>query len=243
MFRGKRAVIVILVVLLLLGAGLGAVLYVKSAYTVRTIYVEGNLHYTEEEIKAIVTDGFLGDNSLYLSWKYRNKGIEGVPFVDVMDVSILAPDTIRITVYEKALTGYVRNLDTYMYFDKDGYVVESSNIRTIGVPQILGLEFDHVVVGEMLPVEDERIFDEILNITRLLKKYSLMADKIVFGLSGDLTVHFGEVKVALGNDEDMLENKLMLLPELLPRLEGKRGLLQMQTYDEDSGKYVFKPER
>lgn len=205
MFRGKRAVIIILVVLLLLGAGLGAALYVRNAYTIRTVYVEGNLHYTEEEIKAIVMDGFLGDNSLYLSWKYKNKGIEGVPFVDVMDVNILAPDTIRITVYEKVLTGYVRILDTYMYFDKDGYVVESSNIRTVGVPQILGLEFDHVVVGEMLPVEDERIFDEILSITRLLKKYSLTADKIVFGQSGDLTVHFGGVRVALGSTPELNE--------------------------------------
>lgn len=50
--------------------------------------------------------------------------------MDVMNVSILAPDTIKITVYEKALAGYVKYLDTYMYFDKDGYVVESSGIRT-----------------------------------------------------------------------------------------------------------------
>ena len=56
--------------------------------------------------------GPLGNNSLYLSLKYRDRGIQDVPFVDVMNVSILAPDTIKITVYEKALAGYVKYLDT-----------------------------------------------------------------------------------------------------------------------------------
>lgn len=238
MFRSKRLGIGILAVLLLLGAGLA---YVKTAYAIHTVYVEGNLHYTEDEIKSIVMEGFMGDNSLYLSWKYKNKGVEGIPFVDVVDVDILAPDTIKIIVYEKALTGYIKYLDSYVYFDKDGYVVESSKIKTIGVPQILGLEFDHVVVGGKLPVQDERIFNEILNITKLLKKYSLTADRIVLGPAGDLTVHFEEIKVALGNDSASLEDKLMLLPQLLPELAGRAGVLQMQTYDEDGGKYVFKP--
>ena len=242
MFRGKRIGIGILIALLVLGAALGGAMYVKTAYTIHTVYVEGNLHYTEDEIKGIVMEGFLGDNSLYLSWKYKNKGIEGIPFVDVVDVSILAPDTIKISVYEKALTGYVRHLNTYVYFDKDGYVVESSAIRTVGVHQIVGLTFGHVVVGEKLPVDDDRVFGEILDITRLLKKYSLIADKIVFDMTGELTLHFGGVKVALGGDEITLEDKLMLLPELLVNLEGKKGTLQMQTYDEDGGKYVFKPE-
>ncbi len=242
MFKSKRTVICILVVFLLLAAGLGAAAYVKAAYTISTVYVEGNVHYTEEEIKAIVMDGFLGDNSLYLSWKYKNKGIEGIPFVDVVDVNILAPDTIKIIVYEKTLTGYVQYLDSCVYFDKDGYVVESSKVRTVGVPQILGMDFDHVVIGERLPVEDDGIFNDILDITRLLKKYDLTANKIVFNALGELLVYFGNVKVALGSDDATLEDKLMLLPGMLPELDGKKGILQMQTYDEDSGRYVFKPE-
>lgn len=242
MSKGKRAIRVLAVAAVLIAVALGGGYYIRNTYTVRTVYVEGNVHYTEDEIKDIVMDGVLGDNSLYLSLKYRNKGIEGIPFVDVMDVSVLAPDTIKITVYEKMLTGYVKYLDTYMYFDKDGYVVESSSVRTAGVPQITGLEFDYIVLGEALPVENSDVFDSILNITKLLKKYVLSSDKIYFSKSGDITVYFDEVKVALGNDTTTLEDKLMLLPELLPSLEGRNGTLQMQTYDESGGKYTFKPE-
>ena len=242
MRRGGRLKIVIPVIVLLLAAALGAGYYITSTYTVNTVYVEGNVHYTEDEIKTIVMDGPFGNNSLYLSAKYKNKGIKGVPFVDVMDVTILAPDTVRITVYEKVLTGYVKHLGTYLYFDKDGYVVESSSVKTAGVPQIIGLDFDHVAVGEPLPVENPEVFGSILNITKLMEKYQLEAEKISFRNSGDITVYFQNVKVSLGNDSVTLEDKLMMLPNLLPSLEGMSGTLQMETYVENGGRYTFQPD-
>ena len=242
MYKRKKFGVILLVIAVLAVILLGGGYYIKTTYTVSTVYVEGNVHYTEDEIKDIVMSGFLGDNSLYLSLKYRNKGIEGVPFVDTMDVKVLAPDTIKIIVYEKVLTGYVRFMDTYMYFDKDGYVVESSSIRTAGVPQVTGLKFDHVVIGQALPVEDKDIFNKILNVTKLLNKYELKADKLYFNRAGEVTVYFGEVKAALGGESLAMEDKLMLLPELLPSLEGKKGTLQMNTQSEGDGRYTFKPE-
>ena len=243
MYNSGRKIKIFIILLLVLGAALtGGIYYIRETYTVRTVYVDGNLHYTEEEIRDIVMEGPLGDNSLYLSLKYKNRGIAGVPFVDVMDVSILTPDTIRITVYEKAVIGYIRYMDTYMYFDKDGYVVESSSVKTAGIPQITGLVFDHMVIGEALSVDNPEVFGDILNVTKLLNKYELAADKIYFQTSGEITLYFGEVKIALGNDSRYLEDKLMLLPEFLPRLEGETGTLQMEKYDDDAGKYTFKPE-
>lgn len=242
MYKRKKAGVILLVLAVLTAVVLGAGAYMKTTYTVNTVYVEGNVHYTEDEIKEIVMSGALGSNSLYLSLKYKNRGIENVPFVDVMDVKILAPDTIKIIVYEKVLTGYVKYMDTYLYFDKDGYIVESSGVRTVGVPQITGLKFDHAVVGQQLPVEDRDIFNNILNVTKLLRKYELSSEKIYFSSSGDITVYFGQVKVALGNDAATLEDKLQRLPEILPTLEGKCGTLQMSGYDESSGRYTFQPE-
>lgn len=138
MYKKKKAGFLLLGLAVLAAAVLGAGAWISATYTVKTVYVEGNVHYSEEEIKEIVMNGLLGDNSLYLSFKYKNRGVENIPFVDVMDVKVLAPDTIRIVVYEKILTGYIKHMDTYLYFDKDGYVVENSGVRTAGVPQITG---------------------------------------------------------------------------------------------------------
>ncbi|MCH5343568.1 MAG: FtsQ-type POTRA domain-containing protein [Acetatifactor sp.] len=234
-------VIKILIPVIVIAALAGAGVYVISTYTIQNVYVEGNVHYTEEEIQDYVMSGPLGNNSLYLSLYYKDREITNVPFVDGMDVNILSPDTIRISVYEKALAGYVKYLDTYMYFDKDGYVVESSNVMTMGVPQITGLSFDHVILGERLPVESTDVFEHIMDITNLLNKYQLTVDKIYFHSTGAVTIYFEDVKVALGNDYSHLEDKVMLLPEFLPNLKGKSGTLQMENYDNSNGKYTFNP--
>lgn len=242
MYSRRKWIIRILIAVLLFGGAAAGMGYFLSTYTVQTVYVEGNLHYTQEEIQDFVMKGPLGNNSLYLSMKYKDKGVEGIPFVDVMNVSILSPDTIKITVYEKALAGYVKYLDTYMYFDKDGYVVENSSVLTVGVPQITGLSFEHVVLGQPLPVEDQSVFGNILNITKLLTKYELTADKIYFHASGEITIHFGEVRVALGTIDSTLEDKFMLLPNFLSSLEGETGVLQMESYEEGKGYFTFKPD-
>lgn len=219
-----------------------AVVIVKNKYTVKTVYVEGNLHYTQEEIQNFVMQGPLGDNSLYLSFVYRNKGIENIPFVDVMDVNILSPDTIKIVVYEKALAGYIQYMDSYMYFDKDGCVVECSDVKTAGVPQIAGLTFEYMVLGERLPVEDPEVFDSIMELTKLLEKYELQSDKIFFHSSGDITIYFGDIKVALGSDASQLENKMMRLPQILSKLEGKKGTLRMENLTADKTDVSFQVE-
>ena len=240
--RGKTLFIwIFILIVLLLFAG-GVLMWVMDTYTVKNVYVEGNYHYTQEEIKEIVMEGPLGNNSLYLRMKYKSKGVDHIPFVDTMDVSILSPDTIKITVYEKILAGYVEYLDTYMYFDKDGYLVECSGVKTLGVPQVAGITFNHALLGEPLPVEDKGIFDRILSLTKLVGKYELAADKIFFHSGGKVTVYFGDIKVALGSETKNLEDRFMLLHGFLKELEGKKGTLQMENYNPDNGRYTFQPD-
>ena len=198
-------------------------------------------HYTNEEIMEMVMGGRFGNNSLFLSLKYRDKGIEGVPFVETMDVDIEAKDTIRITVYEKALAGYVRYLGRYVYFDKDGIVVETSMEETAGIPQVTGLSFDHVILHEPLPVDKPELFDEILNITQQLAKYSLTADRIYFNSAYEVTLYFGEAKIALGENKD-IDEKIMKLQYILPDLLGKSGTLDMRDYSEDTKTYSFEQD-
>lgn len=228
-------------VLAVLACLLAAALFIQSKYTVTTAYVEGNLHYTNEEIMDIVMGGRLGSNSLYLSLKYKNKSIKGVPFVESMDVAILSPDTIRISVYEKALAGYVEYLGKFLYFDKDGIIVESSEVRTEGIPQVTGLDFNHVVLYERLPVDNEEVFMKILDTTQLLTKYGITADKIYFDKSYEMTLYFDQVKVRIGSSEG-IDEKIMQLRHILPDLEGKKGTIRMENYTESKKTITFELE-
>lgn len=228
------ALMILIMILLWIGN------YLISKYHIETVYVDGNIHYTDDEIKEMIMGGVFGDNSLYLSHKYKNWEAKNIPFIDAVTVEELSPDTIKITVYEKALAGYVKYLDTYMYFDKDGYIVENSSVRTTGIPQIIGLDFSYAVLGQPLPVEDKQIFEDVLTITKLLSKYEITADKIQFE-KGEISLRFGNVRVALGSERSRLENKIMNLPIFLENLVGEKGVLHMETYDETNGKYVFEP--
>ena len=66
-----------IILFMILAAVFGAAAYIDRAYHVEDVQVDGNVHYTAEEIKNIVMSGHFGDNSLYLSWKYRNRDIKG----------------------------------------------------------------------------------------------------------------------------------------------------------------------
>ena len=234
------AVTMIILLLLLTGLILGYTYVIKN-YTVTTVYVEGNVHYTNEEVMDMVMDGYYGNNSIFLAFKYKDRSIEGVPFVEKMDVSVLDPHTIKIEVYEKALAGYVEYLERYMYFDKDGIVVETSLEKTKGIPLVTGLSFDHVILHQPLPVENTEIFNDILSITQLVNKYELMIDKIYFGGNDSITLYFEEVKVALGN-EGNTEEKIMELQYMLPDLAGKKGTLRMENYTEETKTITFEPD-
>ena len=240
MSKRRKWSIILIFVMILIAAALWAGNYVLSKYHVENVYVDGNLHYSDDEIKEMIMGGVLGDNSLYLSYKYKNWEAKNIPFIDAVTVENLSPETIKITVYEKALAGYIKYLDAFMYFDKDGYLIENSSVRTAGIPQITGLSFSYAVLGQPLPVEDERVFGDILTITKLLKKYEISADKIQFE-NGNVTLHFGDVKIALGNERSRLEDKIMNLPKFLDDLKGRKGVLHMETYNDTRGNYVFKP--
>lgn len=218
-------------------------IYIASKYKVEDegITVEGNLHYSREEIIDMVLTDRLSYNSLYLSLKYRNKEIKNIPFIETMSVKVVSQDKITIMVYEKSVAGYVEYMGRYMYFDRDGVVVESSETRTQGIPQVTGVSFDHVVLYEPLPVENSDIFQEILSITQMLSKYEITTDKIYFNEALEITLYFGEVRARLGKGD--LEEKIMRLQYILPQLEGESGVLRLENYTDESQNITFEGDK
>ena len=196
---------------------------------VKAVIVDGNIHYSDDQIAAMVMDGFLGDNTVFLYMKYRDKEIKDVPFIETMSVTIESNDTIRITVFEKSLAGYVEYMDRYIYFDRTGTVVESSQVLTPGIPRVTGLSFDHCVMYEPLPVEDPSLFEKVLDISQLMEKYGLEGDRIHFARDGSLVLFFGDVEVYIGND-DFIDEKMMVLPDIIRQLDGQKGTIDLTEY-------------
>ena len=116
---------------------------------------------------------------------------------------------------------------------KDGVVVESSTDVKEDIPCISGVRFSSLAMYQKLAVENDKIFGRILNITQLLKKYELSPDKIEFGKDLALTLYFGNLKGALGSNDD-LEDKIGRLHDIYSDLESLSGTLHMENYTLDS---------
>ena len=241
MRTNRKAVIILFVMIFLIMLATTLAVVLKYRFSIDTVTVTGNEHYTDQEIIDLVMKGKYGHNSVYLYLKYHNREVESIPFIEQTDIELVSPTEVKITVYEKAVAGYVDYLGRYLYFDRDGIVVESSTRQMEGIPYVTGLHFDHVVLHERLPVDDETVFKEILNITQLLTKYEITTDRIYFDSFDNITLYFDEVRVYLGTS-DHIDEKINKLQYLLPELQGMAGLLHMENYTGEGGTFTFKKD-
>ena len=140
------------------------------------------------------------------------------------------PTSVEIILYEKSLVGYVSYMSSYMYFDKDGIVVESANRGIPGIPEVTGLRFGSIVLYKPLPVESEKIFSMILNLTQALSSNEIPVDRIRYDRDLNATLQIGGISVQLGSTQEM-NGKLTQLKNLLPEIRDKHGTVDLSGYD------------
>jgi len=223
-------------------AGLILVIVLLSV-NISTITVTGNQRYSDEQMTEILFPDRASRNVVYCYLKNRFQEHETIPFVEDYKIAFQDPFSVEVIVYEKSVVGYVSYMSSFMYFDKDGIIVESANNKLEGIPWITGLEFGHIVLYQKLPVESREIFEEILNLTQILSIYNLQVDKIQYNRFGEATLYVADIEVILGSNED-LNGKIATLGDILPELKGRKGTLNLDTYDEtnSSEMYSFKPK-
>ena len=239
-FAGRRKrrlvkAVILLAIILLLTLG---IYYFLQKFTIRNITVDGNTHYTKEEVIDMVMKSPENRISLVLSMKYHNRPITNIAFIQSIEVNVVSADTVHIQVYEKALAGYIEYLGQYMYFDKDGIVVEASSRVAAGIPEITGLKFNSVVLHNALPVGASGVFAEVLEITNLLGKYELKVEKIHFNKDLQITLYMDKVRVSIG-EADKLSEKMMKLRDITPHLKGLSGTLHLENYSSSSDTFIF----
>ena len=247
---------------------LAALLSFINYYSLQNVTVLGNVHYTEEEIKAEVTKGILGNNTWVVSHTRSSFTPDDMELIDQIDVTMKDHHTLQITVQERQLIGYVQYLDCNLYFDSEGRVMDSVireeengtdtadggsealTAEAVGktatsfvaamkeAPRITGLSFTHAQLHEILPVSDDSVFYTILGIARMINKYDINPDEVNFDENMQITLTYGNLTVNLGKDE-LIEEKLTRMAAILPSIEGKSGVLHMEDYTSGTQNIVF----
>ena len=207
------------------------------------VTVTGNERYTKEELTQILFPDQWSRNSLFCFFRDRLQEHVQIPFVEDYEIVFQGPGKVEVIVYEKSVVGYVSYMSSYMYFDKDGIIVESANEALPGVPLVTGLKFGQIVLYQKLPLEKEETFRQILNLTQILSIFELKVDRIQYGSYGDITLYLKEIEVLLGSGGNM-NDKISELNDMLPHLEGRKGILHLEDYDEMEIRagYTFEPK-
>ncbi len=138
---------------LLMMVGIPAFILLTS-FNLETVEVVGAKEYTSEQIKAQVITSSWEQNALYLYLKYEFFSAPRLPFVEKLNVEMNGNHGITIYVYEKMVAGCVEFMGEYLYFDKDGIVVESSSKKLDHIPEIKGLKFSEIILNEKLKVQN-----------------------------------------------------------------------------------------
>lgn len=227
------AFVALILAIAIIVIGFGLLFYVQK------IEVSGNDYTEDKTITETMQKDMLSFNSVYLLVKYRFLKHDTPKSLDSMKVSLKSPWTVKVTVKEKAIIGYLDENGKYAYFDKDGIIVLKSNELREGVPGIEGLDTSNTKLYQKMKVKSSKLLKAILNVAVEVKNYNLTPDRIVCA-DGGIEMYFGDICVKLGSD--VTTEKMAQISPIIAKLTGKSGVLHLEHYEDDSNVITFSEE-
>ncbi|MFW6015599.1 MAG: cell division protein FtsQ/DivIB [bacterium] len=200
----------------------------NNIFKIDTIIIKGNKYYSEEEIiKLINLDHYQNTILYYLT--VDKKEFDKIPFIEMIDIKLTSFQDIEVSVYEKKVIGCIEYMGMYMYIDKDGLIVESSKEQLDDIPIIQGLNFEHLILYDYLPIKDKTIINDILNIIQLLDKYYININTLIILNNKEFTLIKDDLRILLGTKEQINE-KIIKLKDILKdsNLENEKGELNLK---------------
>lgn len=219
---------------------LGGSLVITSKFKLKNFVVEGCTRYTEEQIKDKLVTKKADQISILLYLRYKFGHHNTIPYIEKYVVSMQDNNTIKVKVYEKKIIGCVELMGSYMYFDKDGMVVESSKERLDRIPLVTGLKFEKIVLNEPLVIQKQSLYDTILNLTNCIQKYDLSMDKIFINSSYEVTLYDQNNQYLLGKKE-YYDHQLNAISDILKTAVEKKLCYDLRYYEENEKKITAKP--
>lgn len=228
----KTAILGIASVLLLLSI-------VFVSVRLNRIEIKGsNSWYSAEQLEDLIFPTTLSRTTGIAFANQLMKKKQSIPFVEDYRINFTSFTSADVYVYEKSIVGCVEYMSSFMYFDKDGIIVESASKRLPGIPLINGLSFGEIVLYKPLPVQERGVFSNILNLTQTLSTYDISVDLIRYDRTGAAILVIGDLNVEVGDSSDM-NGKISALANMLPTLEGHKGTLDLSSYDPTAEKEMY----
>ena len=231
----KTKIIVTIVVLLII---LGILSFAVYGCSLDELNISGCTYYTKEEFEGLIKDERLPGNTIYQYLHIRSEKEENIPFIEEMEVCLVSLHKINVIVYEKKIIGCIPYMGEYICFDKDGIMVGSVSELPSDIPLVTGIDYSRMVYNEEVEATQKDVFECLLNVTQLLDKNSIKADRVNVSKDRDIDVYVGDIVVKLGK-KDQYDEPVSALPSILKETEGLKGTLDMEKYSSENNDVIF----
>lgn len=216
------------------GVILGLFLIIAGVFwflRITDVTVEGGEIYSEQEIISSAMSDKYDYHTLYFLAKSKLGHVSCLPFVQEIDVEWKSPSAVVLHVYDKTISGCVKYMGQYIYFDKDGVVLQSLAEPMDGVPVVTGIKFGKFTLNEAFEVKDSSLFETIMNLSRLIRHYKVQVDQIKFD-GKNVTLYSGKVEVYLGQ-KDFYDDDMAALASVLKKTnkKGLAGTIDMENFN------------
>ena len=220
------------------GLMIGGITFFFAYFNVTHVEVVESTHYSKEKIEEMVLTGPMASNSVLAPLLYSKDNVEGIPFIEKFDVTQVNRNTIAVSVKEMEAVGCIPYLDCYVYFDREGVMIESSVERDEKIPYFDGIRVDRVVKGEVLPIKGKTVLNTAVSLARIFEKNESIPDHIIFDENYQITLQYGDIQVELGQDQ-YLEEKMEKVIAILPLIQGKKGILHLENISDSMQNVTF----
>lgn len=212
-------------------------------FRVTKVTVEGNTLYSEETVAAEVCGTVLDKNTITAFIKNHLGFTAELPYVREYEISYPGIHEIHIKLYEKKIIAGIAYMNQYIYFDKDGVVLRSTNEELLDIPLFETKTMTTFTLYEKVQMQDEELLKQILNLSNLFQHYGVSWDKVVFDTDNAAFLYTGDIKVSLGR-KDSYDEQISALSSVLAtaKEKGLAGEIDMTNYHV-KGDIIFEGSR
>ena len=220
-------------------AGIAAFLLVSPVFNIKEISVSGNNKIQATEIESL-SQLNIEQNIFRFSKENVKNNIKQNAYIDSVEIKRKLPNKIEINVTERTPAYQIKFGNAFAYIDEKGNILEI-NEEDLKLPLITGCktQVEDFKAGNMMQEEDVTKLDTVNSIIRVSKSNEIydMITSIDITNDEEYKVEFkGEGKTAYLGDASNINDRILLLKEILLKEKGNQG----EIFINDLNKVFFR---
>lgn len=220
------------------------ILFAAFFFRVKKVSIEGNTYYSENEMVKMFQKNVLQKNILTFWLLDKCSLTPKLAFVREYEVTYPSVNEIHIKLYEKSIVAGIAYSNQYIYFDKDGMVLQSSDQPLEDIPLFETKNLTTFSLYKKVKMEDEELLTQILNLANLFKHYHVNWDKVLFDANNEAYLYIGKIKVSLGKRTNYDEEISALSSVLEKMIQNKQvGEIDMRNHKAGGDVILKTPEK